>query len=384
MAPLFLFPSLPKDTMNLLNVLSTIHSQLEEGAALPDSAREEVLTEASRGLGLSLAQAAVLLSAPAYWNGRIAETAAQVNRAVKKGVVTFYGVVYIHDYCKCHCAYCGDSLHATNAVRTLLTREQFISDVSTLLHQHPLKEICFLMGEDWQRFSCDQLIEYLQAITPFYREKIILNIPPVTVAQFRKIRAALPDNRLHFRVFQETYDRSVYAQWHLVGPKKDFDWRITAQDRALEAGFDESGHGILFGLNEYPRGNLFEVMAVLAHAQALHERHGKWSQSISFPRVLPAPDIDYHPAAPISNEELQRCISVVKLVAPQIDTVITCREDPLSRRLLRPIINIEDYAARPGPGGNSIQDVRQQMVLPDMRSGEAVKQEMIRDGYIVR
>ena len=54
-----------------------------------------------------------------------------------------------------------------------------------------------------------------------------------------------------FQLFQETYHRPTYAAVHLKGTKRDYDWRATAFDRAMEAGIDDVGIGVLFGLYDW-------------------------------------------------------------------------------------------------------------------------------------
>lgn len=368
---------------NYIVNLPSFYGLLKTSAQSTDTEIENVLSCASNGYGLTLDEAAILLTAPESWKQRIFKCASRVNKRIKGQTITFYGVVYIHDYCINDCRYCGDSSHASGS-RKLLSEQELITDVKALLHHHPLKEICFLMGEDPGRFNHYQFVRYLRTISEIYKEKIVLNIPPLSVRRFSKIRDALPNSYLHFRVFQETYDREIYSREHIKGPKKDFDWRLASQSRALEAGFNEVGHGLLYGLNDKKNGYLFDTLALIAHTRELYKIFGKQSQSISFPRIQPAPGINYKPLAKVDDDELIRCVSVVKLTEPQIDTVITCRETAKFRRRIRPIVNIEDFAARPGPGGNSIPEVRQQMFLPDMRSGEEVRDEILCNGYTVR
>lgn len=370
--------------MRFSHDLPSLYKLLASSAEVPNTMRDSILCRAAVGEGLTLEEAAVLLAAPPSWGAQIFEGAAEVNKRTNGKTVTFYGVVYIHDFCINDCIYCGDSIRAVGARRKILSEQEFVTDVQALLKLHPFKQICFLMGEDWLRFNRDQLIKYLQAISSTYREKIILNVPPLTVKQFSKIREALPNVCLQFRVFQETYDSEIYGSQHLGGPKVDFEYRVNSQARAIEAGFDEVGHGVLYGLNDKKNGHLFETLAMIAHAQDLHSQFGKRSKTMSFPRVLPAPNIDYHPASTIEDDTLIRCLSVAKLSDPQIDTIITCRETEAFRRHIRSIVNIEDFAARPGPGGNSIPETRPQMILPDMRSGEDIRREMINDGYTVQ
>jgi 2-iminoacetate synthase len=371
-------------SMNFPETLPDLYSVLENSKATTPDHLTAIIEKAQRSEGLDLNDAAALLTAPADFNERIFDAARSVNLQVKGKQITFYGVVYIHDFCIDHCTYCGDSRHADFNKRKLLSADDFVEDVSSLLARHDLQQICFLSGEAPRKFNTDQLITYLRLLSRFYHHKIILNIPPVSVEEFGLIRSALPANRLHFRVFQETFDRDIYRKAHVFGPKADFSSRLDAQARARQAGFDEIGFGVLYGLNDKRLGTLFDTLAMLAHAQSLQGQYGKCPQSISFPRVQPAPGINYVPPGAVDDDALIRCVTVVKLAAPEVDTIITCRESAAFRRRIRPIVNIEDFAARPGPGGNMNPNAHLQMLLPDMRTGEEIREEISNAGYTVR
>ena len=69
-------------------------------------------------------------------------------------------------------------------------------------------------------------------------------------------------------VYQETYDRAVYAEMHTAGPKRDFDWRLDCVERAYAAGFRRLGIGALFGLSRWQ----FEALALAAHVDYLFKR----------------------------------------------------------------------------------------------------------------
>ena len=49
-------------------------------------------------------------------------------------------------------------------------------------------------------------------------------------------------------VYQETYDREIYAKMHTAGPKRNFDWRLETPERAYAAGFRRLGISPLYGL----------------------------------------------------------------------------------------------------------------------------------------
>lgn len=367
--------------------LPILYDLLRESVSARSDDLAKILVKARDGKGLSLSEAAVLLMAPEEYCEDVFRSAAIVNERIFLRTITFYGVVYIHDACVNACSYCGDSV-LQQFKRRFLTKSQFLADVQALLDLHPLKEICILMGEAPTRFDNENLGGYLVALREIYKERIILNIPPPSREEFQGIARAVPAEGLQFRVFQETYDQDVYRVHHTKGPKMDFHGRIDSQRRAWEAGFGQIGFGVLFGLNHKPNGPFFETLAMIAHALELKNQFGKNPTSMSFPRLQPIPSSPQQQPfcvpASVTDRDLIRCIAVAKLAVPTIRTILTCREAREFRSAARPIINIEDFQARPGPGGNSMEDVRTQMFLGDMRPGVQVRDEMLGDGYDVR
>jgi len=55
-------------------------------------------------------------------------------------------------------------------------------------------------------------------------------------------------------------------------------------DRAMEAGIDDVGIGILFGLADWR----FEILALMQHIRHLEARFGVGPHTISVPRLEPA------------------------------------------------------------------------------------------------
>ena len=84
-------------------------------------------------------------------------------------------------------------------------------------------------------------------------------------------------------VYQETYDRAIYAAMHTAGPKRNFDWRLETAERAYAAGFRRLGIGALFGLADWR----FEALSVAAHAEYLLRHCWKAQLTISLPRLRP-------------------------------------------------------------------------------------------------
>lgn len=380
---------------------------------------KEVLKKIDDLTPLSDEDSGYLLLAPHEFHHRIVEAATRVNKLLFDKVIKFYGVSYVSDFCLETCRYCGDNIYSKrdewekiikessngtiNCPQHLLTPSELQKDILALINKHPgIEQICLLSG-DTPALNINRWIESLKKVAEIYDKKIILNIPPLHINNFRKIREALPKNKLQFRVFQETYDEFVYQREHphynyedhrtlklqrailkerrFFSAKANFWARVFSQERAILAGFDEFGLGVLFGLNDGLFGSFFEVIALKRHSEYMYNKYGLVPETISFPRLLPSKGVDYITPQPLTDLEFERIISVAKLSVPQAEFIITCRETAEFRRRIRPIINIEDFEARPGPGGNKSKDALFQMEIVDRRTGKEIKQEIEDEGY---
>ena len=71
---------------------------------------------------------------------------------------------------------------------------------------------------------------------------------------------------------------------HQGGPKADYLRRLMTMHRAMQAGINDVGIGVLFGLQDWR----FELLALLQHARELETTFGAGPQTISVPRLEPA------------------------------------------------------------------------------------------------
>ena len=79
--------------------------------------------------------------------------------------------------------------------------------------------------------------------------RINVNVAPLSVKEFKALKAAKIGT---YQIFQETYHHETYKKVHVGGKKMNYDWRATSLHRAMEAGIDDVGIGVLFGLFDYP------------------------------------------------------------------------------------------------------------------------------------
>lgn len=205
----------------------------------------------------------------------------------------FYGVCYLWDTCVEKCVYCPAALD--NRARAgysprMLTVEEAVLETQAIMdigHTH----VCYLAGEDLRPQALDFLIACLKEIDQLGLSEIILNISPKDDADFRTIRKAVKETSLQFRVFQESYDRVTYSMMHPKGEgrKHDFDYRLNSQCRAMQAGFDNYGLGVLFGLHRYP---LEEIHRMVAHSTELIGKVGRPPARVCLPFANQPESID--------------------------------------------------------------------------------------------
>ena len=147
-----------------------------------------------------------------------------------------------------------------------------------------------------------------------------VNCAPLETADFSKLKSA---GYGVYQCFQETYHRDTYAKMHPTGRKKDYDFRLAAMDRALEAGFGDVGLGALLGLYDHR----YDVLSVIAHSKHLEERYGAAAHTISVPRLRPAEGAPLAtPQYPVSDSEFKKIVAVYRLSVPYAGVVVTTRE----------------------------------------------------------
>ncbi len=318
------------------------------------------------------------------YQDEVLEISAKLNRERFGGRLNLYGISYISDKCVNDCTYCGH--HAQlRTDRDTLTEEEMRLDFSVVLNNKP-DEFCILAGE-----YPGGIEDYCQALrvlntiddeTGNSLQRISLNVAPLSEDGFKTLVAAHSGKiPLQYRLFQETYDQEQYAKYHKKGPKKDFQFRAEAQDRALKAGFDEVGLGVLMGLNTRNNpylnfGHDFEILSLIRHAYKLKEDHGKFPSGISIPRHQPVSGYSFETPNPIDDDLYVFYHALLKLVLPETKLIITSRETQELIQRVEPYVNIRDLAPRPGVGGNYRSSTNFQNELGDARSAAEIIKDL--------
>lgn len=356
---------------------SEIEDTLARCAAPLSADVDRVIARAMRKERLSMEETAILLQASANERLKVLEAAETLKKQVYGERIVLFAPLYIGNRCMNRCAYCSFRADSTDTVRKTLSVDETIAEVHALAGEghrrlilvygeHPLYDARFIADSVRTVYNVDDKNGH-KAI-----RRVNINAAPLDVEGFRTVRQAGIGT---YQVFQETYCPSAYKKYHLGGPKSDFDWRLTAFDRAMEAGIDDVGLGVLLGLHDWR----YEILALIRHTNHLEACFGVGPHTISFPRIkessasLPA-------AAPVGDDDFIYAIAVLRLAVPYTGLILTAREpaavrDQAIRYGVSQIdggtkLEIGSYSATASPGAVGTS----QFALNDERSlGEIIE-----------
>lgn len=176
-------------------------------------------------------------------------TAKSVKEEIYGNRIVLFAPLYISNLCSNECLYCAFRRSNKEAIRQALNPDEIWQETKILLRQGH-KRVLMVAGEAYPGSGIDYVLEFMDAIYGAEENgsrirRVNVNLAPLSVEDFRRLKER---NIGTFQLFQETYHRPTYGRGHLAGPKKDLDWRASSFDRAMQAGIDDVGMGLLYGL----------------------------------------------------------------------------------------------------------------------------------------
>ena len=351
-----------------------------------DAARvRDVLAKARELNGLEAEEMAALMtiSDPALL-GELFTAAQDVKTAIYGRRLVIFAPLYVSNLCGNECTYCAFRARNTELERRALSQEEIAREARMLIDQGH-KRVLLVAGESYPREGFSYVLD---AIDTIYRvthdhgevRRINVNVAPLTLEEFR----ALGDRKIGtYQVFQETYHRGTYNAVHLAGRKKDYDWRIFAMDRAMTAGIDDVGIGVLFGLFDWR----FELLALMQHVRHLEREFGVGPHTLSVPRLEPATgsDVASHPPQAVSDIDFRKIVAILRLAVPYTGIIMSTRESSSIRRETFALgVSQISAGSRTNPGGyaESGRDEAGQFCLGDHRPLDEVIRDVAALGYI--
>lgn len=344
-----------------------------------------LLTKSQSLAGLSMREVAALLFVddPALL-AEIFTTAKDIKESIYGSRLVLFAPLYISNRCSNECTYCAFRATNTGLTRRTLTQDEIAEETRILVRQGH-KRVLVVAGESLPSQGFQYILDsiatiYATRVGPGEIRRVNVNLAPQPVEQFRQLKDAGIGT---FQLFQETYHRATYAAVHTSGRKRDYDWRATAFDRAMEAGIDDVGMGLLFGLHDWR----FEVLALMQHIHHLEQRFGVGPHTLSFPRIEPAvgSDLAAHPPFAVSDADFLKLIAILRLAVPYTGMIMSTRETAAVRRSTFAVgISQISAGSRTDPGGYAEgpgDPNGSQFQLGDHRSLEEVVSDIVSLGF---
>lgn len=292
---------------------------------------EALLEKAAKCDGLTHREAAVLLECDdPELTERIFQLAKEIKQRFYGNRIVMFAPLYLSNYCVNGCVYCPYHAKNKTIARRKLTQQEIEREV-VALQDMGHKRLALEAGEDPRHNPIEYILESIRTIYGIHHKngairRVNVNIAATTVENYRRLRNAGIGTYI---LFQETYHKEHYEELHPAGPKSNYAYHTEAMDRAMEAGIDDVGIGVLFGLNLYR----YDFVGLLMHAEHLEAKFGVGPHTISVPRICPADGIsteDFPDA--ISDEMFERLVAVIRISVPYTGMIISTRESEAVRR----------------------------------------------------
>ena len=336
--------------------------------------------------GLTHREAALLLECEdKELIARMFSVAKEIKQKFYGNRIVMFAPLYLSNYCINGCVYCPYHAKNKHIRRKKLTQEEIRQEVIALQDMGH-KRLALETGEDPKNNPIEYVLESIKTIYDIKHKngairRVNVNIAATTVENYRKLKEAGIGTYI---LFQETYNKESYENLHPTGPKSDYAYHTEAMDRAMEAGIDDVGCGVLFGLNMYK----YDFVGLLMHAEHLEARFGVGPHTISVPRICPADDIDTKDFSDAVPDELfEKIVAVIRIAVPYTGMIISTRESPKCREKVLDLgISQISGGSRTSVGGyveeEKIEENSSQFDVSDRRTLDQVVNWLLGMGYI--
>lgn len=362
-----------------------IHETLTQ-ARNPDRSRvEEILAHAREMKGIGPDEVAVLsnIDDPELAH-QLFETARELKEEIYGRRLVLFAPLYISNLCGNECLYCAFRARNTAIHRRALSQEEIAQETRILIDQGH-KRVLLVAGESYPQEGFKYVLDSIKTVYETKHNhgeirRVNVNVAPLSLEEFQQLKAAEIGT---YQIFQETYHRDTYSKVHIGGKKMDYDWRITAIDRAMQAGIDDVGIGVLFGLADWR----YETLALMQHIQHLETTFGVGPHTVSVPRLEPASGtaLASHPPNPVTDEDFKKLIAILRLAVPYTGIILSTRESPEMRGESYALgISQISAGSRTNPGGYAEHEDydASQFALGDHRPLDEVIRSISELGYI--
>jgi len=366
------------DTTKIINE-KEIMELLEKGKKYSKNEILNIIEKSRDCFGITFEEAAALLQIE---DDELLEKMFDAARYIKEKIygnrIVVFAPLYTSNECTNNCLYCGFRSANKELHRRTLSADEVVKEAKAIEAQGH-KRILMVCGEDERKTDIEHIVNSVKAVYENVDiRRINVNSAPMTVEDFKKLKEVGIGT---YQIFQETYHREIYKKMHPSGSKSDYDWRLTALDRAFEAGIDDLGIGVLLGLYDYK----FDVLATLIHSDYLDNKYHVGPHTISIPRLRPAfnsalSEVPY----PVSDHDLKKIVAVYRIAVPYTGIILSTRESAKLRdELLELGVSQISAGSKTNPGGYEEDDSEAtQFETSDERSVDEVIRVAVNQGHL--
>ncbi len=318
-----------EEFINNEEILKTI-KYAQENAENKDLIKK-IIEKAKAKKGLNHKDAIILLTCEdKELNHDIFKLAKDIKEEYYGNRIVLFAPLYLSNYCVNGCTYCPYHAKNKHIPRKKMSQEEIRNEVIALQDMGH-KRLAIESGEDPVNNPIEYILESIKTIYSIKHKngairRVNVNIAATTVENYKKLRDAGIGTYI---LFQETYNKESYEKLHPTGPKHNYAYHTEAMDRAMKAGIDDVGLGVLFGLENY----LYEFTGLLMHAEHLEAVYGVGPHTISVPRIRKADDIDPKTFSnAIDDETFKKLVAVIRIAVPYTGMIVSTRENKECRK----------------------------------------------------
>ncbi len=314
----------------------------------------------------------------------IKEGAKELKRKIYGDRIVLFAPLYVGNLCTNNCAYCGYRVSNKTVKRVTLQGKELIEQVEAL-EDDGHKRLILVFGEH-PAYDADFIANTVRTVYSVKKgngeiRRVNINAAPLDIDGYKIVKEAGIGT---YQIFQETYHHPTYDQVHWGGKKKDYNWRLTALDRAQEALIDDVGIGALFGLYDWR----FEVLGIIRHVNHFEAVYNIGPHTISFPRIQNAYNLAIDKTYLVSDQDFTKLVAILRLAVPYTGMILTAREPAHIRD------EIMQFGVSQIDGGTNIQMKgytrkhqeqhldEEQFEINDTRSLAEIMEELIDNGFI--
>ncbi len=286
--------------------------------------------------------------------------------------IQLFAPMYLSNECNNICTYCGFSLD-NKIKRKTLTAAEILQEVNAI-KQNGFNHILLVTGESNHTVHVDYFLKAIDIIKPHFAN-ISIEVQPLSQDEYEQLQRAGVYSVL---VYQETYHKEKYKDYHVKGKKSNFYYRLETPDRIGLAGMHKIGLAVLLGLEDWRTDSFFCAL----HLDYLQKTYWQTKYSIAFPRIRPAEGVDisnYH----INDNELVQLMCAYRLLNEDLEISVSTRESETFRNNIMKLgTTTMSAGSKTNPGGYSVDEGSlEQFEISDERTPKEVAAMITGNGY---